>query len=360
MEAKDVLQSDYFTCPHDGCQKVYKCGRRFVCHLKTAHNEVAKFDCTVCTKSFLSYESLRGHMKIDHLGFTIEEQEMNKCKICSKVFPNKSRLMFHLERVHTANETAECLECKKKFTNRFIFLAHVKRHNEEAEGLGPSYPCTECDKSYKSKNGLKLHVDSVHLEKKDHVCDVCAYKTHCPNQFRSHQLQHDPTREKKYSCSDCDMLFYCPRDVQRHSVVHTPNRHCPCPYCGMSLTPTSLNRHIRVQHRDMTQIPGKAKGQPCPICGKNFKTREYLRQHLRSKAHGGTGRHQNQVKSKNKKQLEPKNVPRAEGKPRSSKGQGQPYSSPLDNSDPSACTAAMTLPILTHPSFNYPFSFGSY
>jgi len=48
----------------------------------------------------------------------------------------------------------------------------------------------------------------------------------------------------------------------------------------------------------------KARAYPCPVCGKEFKAKDYLTQHLRSKGRGGTGRHQNQKrKQKGLKEL---------------------------------------------------------
>jgi len=72
-----------FPCSVGECKEIHKSGKGFVKHLKLVHGRTAKFDCTMCTRSFSVHRSLEAHMKTVHIGLTIAEHEKYKCRVCS-------------------------------------------------------------------------------------------------------------------------------------------------------------------------------------------------------------------------------------------------------------------------------------
>jgi uncharacterized C2H2 Zn-finger protein len=73
-----------------------------------------------------------------------------------------------------------------------------------------------------------------------------------------------------------------------------------CSFCGDSfLHAVSLRRHVQVRHSGEEGVL-PAESHECERCGKVFKLREYLLQHLRSKSHGGQGHTAEKRRSRNK------------------------------------------------------------
>ena len=71
------------------------------------------------------------------------------------------------------------LECQKR--------AHMKHRAKDLKNR--KYLCVECDKPFRDKYALTLHLNSrVHnpKPKKHYSCDLCDFRTHIKTHYRSH------------------------------------------------------------------------------------------------------------------------------------------------------------------------------
>ena len=91
------------------------------------------------------------------------------------------------------------------------------------------YSCNICQKVYKSKHGLSLHIKSVHEENR-YPCDQCQYKAREKGHLKKHiQSVH---MKVKYSCDQCGKLLTEQGNLKRHiQSVHERMKY-PCDQCG--------------------------------------------------------------------------------------------------------------------------------
>ena len=74
--------------------------------------------------------------------------------------------------VSTKDQT--CKICEKVFSNKSKLNMHTKvAHKEKILSKEKSQTCSLCGKSLKSKQALDYHISSVHEGKKPHKCNDC-------------------------------------------------------------------------------------------------------------------------------------------------------------------------------------------
>ena len=92
-----------------------------------------------------------------------------KCNICSSLFKTKQGLKSHIASVHDGKKSFKCNVCDASFARRDKLNRHVASvHN----GKKP-FECNICDTNFKEKGSLKKHVASVHEGKKPFKCNIC-------------------------------------------------------------------------------------------------------------------------------------------------------------------------------------------
>ncbi|XP_038072373.1 zinc finger protein 846-like [Patiria miniata] len=127
-----------------------------------------------------------------------------------------------------------CKECDAKFTNKFDYNQHVKKHSEESlESLNLGrmvhivriqerpLVCKQCGKAYRTARGLQYHTYN-HTGERPYKCTQCdnAYKS--GQSLREHVLRyHEQPGIKPYKCPYCDKSF-----VKQHTLnVHKREKH---------------------------------------------------------------------------------------------------------------------------------------
>ena len=73
--------------------------------------------------------------------------------------------------IESREKLFECEICGVDFT----YLSYLKRHMIIHLGSKP-FKCTTCDKTFKTKNEVKIHVAAVHDKEKTFECDYCDKK----------------------------------------------------------------------------------------------------------------------------------------------------------------------------------------
>jgi len=71
--------------------------------------------------------------------------------------------------------------CEETYVTKELLKLHISRDHE-----GVRYQCTECGQYYTSTNGLKLHINGVHLKTKRFFCFICTYDCLQSGQLNSH------------------------------------------------------------------------------------------------------------------------------------------------------------------------------
>lgn len=122
-------------CPKDDRQ--FTSMQPFICHLQKVHTELLP-DSLMCTHCRVSFDNI--YERLAHM--TLCDQKKFACDHCEKKFSNKNILNAHLKRV-TGLLICKCLICGKIARTKDDLKIHMRSHTKEK-----SYFCSICDKSY--------------------------------------------------------------------------------------------------------------------------------------------------------------------------------------------------------------------
>ncbi|OXA38820.1 zinc finger protein 184-like [Folsomia candida] len=232
------------------------------------------------------------------------------CQNCEKTFPSTRRLNIHLRRMHPSTprtRSFKCDICPKDFYTSYYLSLHKKHTHSTLKPFG----CTECEKSFKSKLGLRVHISS-HKGDKAYACPHCPkilssyanWRRHtyihtksdndrkhisCPHE-NCHvkfeypcELKHHISRvhstvklSRDHKCSSCSAAFFDKNKLRRHEDIHTrdPARnHLICYFCPKSKARQSeLTDHMRKHTQE--------KPYRCPLCERSFSFLGNMTRHI--------------------------------------------------------------------------------
>ncbi|XP_065365344.1 zinc finger protein 808-like [Calliphora vicina] len=105
--------------------------------------------CAICNKKFSFQKELVNHSKHTH-----PNDKTFKCLYCSTVFSKLKSVTTHFKRSHSkSRKTIFCEYCGMSFFTRFLLERHRRSHTEQRP-----YSCNQCDKAYKYKRNLCVHM----------------------------------------------------------------------------------------------------------------------------------------------------------------------------------------------------------
>lgn len=278
-----------FKCIEPGCTLAFSKHHQLRSHISMFHCPpgTMPFLCTSanCTKSFPTNQKLKAHMRThegrryicSHPDCIKNDQE--------EIFTNWSALQLHTRSVHPA--ICPYPSCKGKiFSQQKGLRAHMKLHeqHEVEESLlgepgeiddenehpvkrrrggevGRDWRCAEigCEKDFKSKKALAVHVRVFHMKRRDFICpsEACnasfgykhlmqrhVAKVHSANDGNRDMIRNDVSAPE--DCRDADMRSainiltgkaYADDSelrIQTQNALH-------CPYHSLSSTPRSTS-----------------------------------------------------------------------------------------------------------------------
>ena len=185
-----------------------------------------------CAKSFRLKAHLERHQKTPHVRIA-KPKKKYVCSFCEKVWKNKFDLRLHVA-VHTGNKPLKCDVCDAAFAKKSRLNEHLKTHHV--------YSCTFPDCQFEAEKWSLLR---KHLPVHNVKCPLCSSKFKTQESLEKHITTHKST----FQCSQCD-LQYAKR--------------------------SSLNCHVRAVHEKVTfrcSIDG---------CGKEFAFKKSLRHHMKT------------------------------------------------------------------------------
>jgi len=145
-EEVNHTKSNFKVC--EECGDSFSTRRGLESHLQTQHGIMNRFQCEMCTAYFLTEDGMKQHVASNSC-------KENKCTLCQKVFPSKTKLEYH-KNVHKNSETKVkehgCHLCGKMFTRKTTLRDHILNRHENFK----NFVC-HCGKSFNNQNHLNEH-----------------------------------------------------------------------------------------------------------------------------------------------------------------------------------------------------------
>uniref|UniRef100_A0A8C6VMH2 Zinc finger protein 574 n=1 Tax=Naja naja TaxID=35670 RepID=A0A8C6VMH2_NAJNA len=250
---------------------------------------IKEYLCTECDQLFPSAHKLQLHMRSHRQGAF-------KCPLCSKVLPSPAALEKHREE-HSGESRFLCVECGLGFGTEAVLLSHRRTHSPN-----PLYRCT-CGKTFINMTKFLYHrrshsANSAQIyelpssppedqpleeeppeasEQPEDKQEIIPLALICSvgssGASLSRHQRFAHKMERRHKCLTCGKMFKKKSHMRNHLLTHTGERPYHCKECGKSFnSPANLQRH-RLTHTG-------ERPYRCDICQKCFTQSSTLQQHL--------------------------------------------------------------------------------
>ena len=224
------------------CPKVFSFKDNKARHVISIHEKKARWKCDVCDKPFIYRNVFNDHVK-EHFG---DERKLKpfQCKICSKNFPQKSKLQDHIDSAHD-HKRFRCEFCNKELMRKSC----LKKHLNSIHGPTKRLQCNFCVKTLKTKESLKKHIGLIHLKKEEIKCDYCDKIFHSKGNLQRHKQIHES--DDIFQCNLCPKTYKSKASLKVHNnVKHTKKEGKKCEFCEITIaSKCNFSRHLRLVHK---------------------------------------------------------------------------------------------------------------
>jgi hypothetical protein len=195
-----------------------------------------------------------------------EGRKLTKCSICDAKFKFKHNLKIHIDTVHEEKKPFKCNLCE------FNCVTNKGLHSHETSIHLKPFECEACGVRFGREIYLKRHIISVHEEKRPFQCNSCDAKFKWkPNLKRHTDTVHEG--KKPYMCNLCEFYSASKQGIYNHEMsVHSKKKPFKCNVCDASF---SLEYQLKSH---MTVHEGKKPFQ-CISCDAKFKWKPNLKRH---------------------------------------------------------------------------------
>ena len=142
----------------------------------------------------------------------------------------------------------ECENCHMTFADAEYLQRHQTRCKNHADS---AIKCHICGRGFTAKGSLELHIDHVHLKKKEFGCSICGKAFSRKHILKIHLDTH--YGKKDFQCAVCGKRFLQKSNLNRHERIHeSKNFGYGCRFCGQAFTQNKhLKNHMMALHPEL-------------------------------------------------------------------------------------------------------------
>ena len=199
------------------CNKTFSSRPHLKRDISGVHSK-EKMPCNSCSKEFTQKDNLIRHIS------TIHEKLSYPCELCGKELLGKAALKKHMEGAHLGRKFT-CNLCDEVFSWRHLLSKHIKNvHNEGKRKIHEILSCNKCDKTFHTPSGLREHVEITHYERK-FSCDIYNISVASVSSMEQHVLIHQEKSDISNDCINCEKKFKCKKVLKLHIKKYHKNLH---------------------------------------------------------------------------------------------------------------------------------------
>ena len=209
----------------------------------------------------LEIKELYGYFKTE-TNVELDDEKLEEPAIVSDQFPKQSPqeesrevvnvngLFFRTETNYELDD--ENLEEQTFVSDHFTTQSPQEKRRQDVKwvlNVDGSYVCKPCQKSFKSKQGLRNHTQSIHQGIK-YACDECDYKATKQNHLNVHIQAKHKHEGTKFACNQCDYRTAHKPTLRNHILkIHEGIRYA-CNQCDhLATEKVLLSYHIKSKHQ---------------------------------------------------------------------------------------------------------------
>ena len=167
------------------------------------------------------------------------------------------------------------------------FVENTKQNrNAKEEFKVSSTTCPHCLKFFSNPRTCRKHIKSYHGEEKDkkYDCNICQRQFKTKNGLKSH-IENDHNSKDPFQCLTCNKVYQNRNELKRHSMLEghsypkrretetRVNKDEQCQVCFKKVGLGSMQRHMEKYHSE------KSRTWICDECGRSFKRKDSLFRH---------------------------------------------------------------------------------
>ena len=197
-----------------------------------------------------------------------------QCTQCTKTFLTKKSVMSHVENVHAKARPFVCGVCQDSFVIKHGLEMHMSAIHTKK--------CGECGKYLQESQPW---TDGMHKCSRREVQCACGasvvFVTARGLKRKEPEEEEDgpPKLEDGFACRSCGKLFKSRSRCMRHELSHFTGQETFCSQCNVELNdPAELKKHMETVH--------SYKFYLCDLCDKGFESEAFLSLHM-AKKHSG-------------------------------------------------------------------------
>lgn len=216
---------------------------------KNSNNDLTKpYTCQYCPVQFARSSALISHERIH----TAADNKI-QCSTCSISFTNVDNLNIHTQECTiTADGAKQLVKKPRKKKRNAIRVNQISTLSPNAKATNTvkkpilyKIPCPECNKMFQTRQKMQRH-KWIH-RKKPFSCEVCAMSFLLQSELDGHRLS-EHAEQKKYSCTECGKSFASRQGLWEHNRSHDESKTVPyvCRECTKTFSSRSgMLIHLR-------------------------------------------------------------------------------------------------------------------